>query len=113
MTCERQRESCDFISINEDRPGYITGINNDTLTIRRWDDRGMTADSLAESSIFGGCNYFEIRVLLPSKEVLYTRLPNPKADKTRCAELFKSSEPLRQWRIDNGKGTADYAPGAD
>lgn len=111
LSCYKPDGSCQFLLANEVSPGHVASLGDDTLAIRKWDDREMVADSLDLASQMQGCNYYEIRVLLQSEDVTYTRLPNPKADKKRCDEFFKDSKQLRQWRIDNGKGSYGYVPG--
>lgn len=111
LVCRKERQQCEFQTVNELAPRHVGGLDEETLDIRKWDAREMVADSLGLSSNFEGCNYYEIRVLFDSEDVTYTRLPNPRADKKRCDQLFKNSTPLRQWRIDDGKGAYGYEKG--
>jgi len=113
MTCWKPDKTCKYSQMNEIGPRHVGDLVEDTLTIRKWDKSELVADSLDISSNFVGCNYYEIRVLFDSKDVSYTRVPNPKADKQRCAELFKDSKPLRQWRIADGKAWSGYVKGED
>lgn len=111
MTCWRPDKTCRYVQMNELGSNHVGEPVEETLYVRKWDDVELVADSLDLSSQFNGCNYYEIRVLLKAEEATYTRLPNPKADKARCNELFKDSKPLRQWRIGNGKAWSEYEPG--
>jgi len=113
MTCWRPDKTCNYLQINEIGTNHVGEPIVETLYVRKWDTAELVADSLDLSSEFDGCNYYAIRVLLASKEVTYTRLPNPKSDKKRCASLFKDSKPLRQWRIADGKAWGDYIKGED
>ncbi len=108
LTCFRPNETCKYLYINEISARQVGDIEEEMLYIRKWDANELVADSRDPDATFEGCNYFEIRVLLISKDVTYMRLPNPKADKTRCDQLFKGSKPLRQWRIADGKGWGEY-----
>lgn len=108
LTCMKPKPTCTYVTTEELGPNHIGEPSEELLTIRKWDDKELIADSLDLSSAFQGCNYYEIRVLLVEKQATYTRLPNPKADKARCKQMFQDSEQLRQWRIGNGKGWSEY-----
>ncbi|QIG53907.1 hypothetical protein G6N82_06835 [Altererythrobacter sp. BO-6] len=111
MVCRAERMACDFTSINEVSPGYLGLPLTDTLAVRQWNDREMVADSLVAPGADGPCNYYEVRVIFEGEDVTYTRLPNPEADQDRCKEFYGDGKALRQWRIDDGKGSFDYEPG--
>lgn len=113
LVCRREQRQCEFHTVNELAPRRVGALDEEILDIRKWDDREMIADSLNLSANFEGCNFYELRVFFDSEDVIYTRLPNPNADKKRCEELFQSSKPLRQWRIGDGKGTYGYEKGKD
>jgi hypothetical protein len=102
MTCDKSAMSCSFLFADEIGHNFVGGIDEDILTVRKWDDRELIADSLNLASQFQGCNYYEVRVIFQSEDVTYNRLPNPQADKARCEELMGTSKPFRQWRIDDG-----------
>jgi len=103
MTCYKSDGTCQFLNANELGGGHMGSIFEDSLTIRKWDANEVIVDSLDLSSQFQGCMYYEIRVLLKSEDVTYTRLPNPKADKDRCVEIVGKTQQLRTWRIDDGE----------
>lgn len=111
MSCWADEMNCTFLSVNEISPRLVGIPDTDTLAIRRWTDREMLADSLIETGPMGPCAYYEIRVIFESEDITYTRLPNPQADQERCREFFGGSPVLKQWRIDDGKGSYDYQPG--
>lgn len=111
MTCWRPDSTCQYIQINEIAPNHVGHPVVETLYVRKWDRVELVADSVADKGKFDGCNYYEIRVLFASKDVTYTRLPNLKADKQRCAQLFGNSKAFRQWRIADGKAWGDYVEG--
>lgn len=113
MTCWRPDSTCRYIQINEIGPNHVGQPVDENLYVRKWDRDELVADSSDLSSLFDGCNYYEIRILFASKDVTYTRLPNPKADKQRCARLFENSRPFRQWRIADGKAWGNYVEGED
>lgn len=113
MKCQKREMTCSFLSINELGTGHVGWPSTDTLAIRSWTDKDLLADSLPSSGLVPPCNYYEVRVLFDTEDVTYTRIPNPEADKSRCAELFKSDGSIRQWRIDDGKGVYGYAPGEE
>lgn len=112
MECHKSDMACTFLSINEDQSGQIGFPFIDNLTVRQWTDRELVADSLRETGLRPPCNYYEVRVIFGTKDVAYTRIPNPRADKKSCNELFGSDNRIRQWRIDNGKASYDYEPGS-
>lgn len=103
MSCEKREMTCRFQFANEIDHNFVGSIDEDTLTVRRWDDKELVADSRDLSSAFQGCNYYEVRVIFQTEDVTYNRIPNPTADRVRCEEMFKSSKPFRQWRIDDGE----------
>ena len=111
LTCWRPDKTCKYLHIEEIGSHQVGEIYDELLSVRKWDEKEVVADSLDEASQSGSCNYYEIRVLLKSKDVTYTRLPNPQSDKARCKQLFGDSEPLRQWRIADGKGWGEYSKG--
>lgn len=115
MFCRADEMSCTFLSVNEIAPRLVGLPSTDTLAIRRWTDREMVADSLVETGPMGPCAYYEVRVIFESQDVTYTRLPNAQADQERCREFFDEflggGPALKQWRIDDGKGSYDYQPG--
>lgn len=111
MTCYKPDRNCKVLFADEINHNYVGQIESETLTVRKWDEQELVADSLDLASAFQGCNYYEVRVLLKSEDAIYNRIPNPKADKARCAQMFKSSKPFRQWRIDYGKGWNAYERG--
>lgn len=111
MECWRSQMSCDFTAVNETQPGHIGFPITDQLTVRQWNEREMVADSLLGPEARPPCNYYEIRVIFGTQDVAYTRIPNPKADRESCKELFGSDNSIRQWRIGNGKASYDYTPG--
>lgn len=111
MTCWRPDKTCRYLNVNEISSHQVGDIFDETLNVRKWDAEALVADSLDQASAFQGCNYYEIRVLLKTEVVTYTRLPNPKADKARCKALFPDSKQLRQWRISDGKDWGDYSKG--
>ncbi len=111
MSCWRPEKTCEYMQLNEISTGHVSDPVNDTLKVRKGDEAELIADSLDLSREFNGCAYYEVRVLLKSKQATYTRLPNPKADKARCDELFKDSQPVKQWRIGDGKAWEEYDAG--
>lgn len=111
MKCRKSEMTCSFLSINELTTGHIGWPSTDTLAVRSWSDKDLVADSLPGVGLEPPCNYFEVRVLFDTKDVTYTRIPNPAADQTRCKELFSTDNSIRQWRIDDGKGVYGYVPG--
>ncbi len=111
MTCWRPNGFCQYMNVDEIGPNLIGQINSENLTVRKWDDKELVADSFDISNQYKSCNYYEIRVLLKNKIATYTRLPNQKADLARCKMLFGESQPLRQWRIGDGKSWSGYNPG--
>lgn len=111
MECWRSQMSCTFTTVNETTPGHIGFPFTDQLTIRQWNEREMIADSLLGPDAPAPCNYYEVRVIFGTKDVAYTRIPNPKADRESCKGLFGSDNSIRQWRIGNGRASYDYIPG--
>lgn len=111
MECWRDRMACTFMTINETQGGHIGFPLTDKLTVRQWTERELVADSLLAPEARPPCNYYEIRVIFATKDVAYTRIPNPKADKESCKTLFGSDNSVKQWRIDNGKASYGYSPG--
>lgn len=111
MTCYKPDMNCKVLFADEIIHNFVGQIESETLTVRKWDEQEMVADSLELASVFQGCNYYEVRVLLKSEEAIYNRIPNPNADKARCAKMFKTNKAFRQWRIDDGKGWNSYDRG--
>lgn len=113
MTCWRPEETktCRYYQTNMLSAKQAGEPVDDILYVRKWDDKELVADSLDLSSKFFGCSYYEVRVLLKRQQAIYTRLPNPKADKARCDELFPGSQPIKQWRIGDGKAWGSYHAG--
>lgn len=111
MECWRSSMSCDFMTVNETQPGHIGFPFNDKLIIRQWTERELVADSLLDPATALECNYYEVKVIFGTQNVIYTRIPNPKADREYCKDLFGSDNSIKQWRIDDGKASFGYAPG--
>ena len=111
MTCWRPDKTCHYLQMNELGAHNVGEPVDETLYVRKWDGSELVADSLDLSSEFNGCAYYEIRILLKSQQATYNRLPNPKAVKARCDSLFPGSQPIRQWRIGNGKAWSEYDKG--
>ena len=103
MVCHKEQGSCQFLNANQTGGNSVGTIFEETLYVRKWDANEMVADSLDLSSAFNGCMYYEIRVIFKTEDVIYTRLPNPKAEKDRCVEIVGKTKQFRSWRIDNGE----------
>jgi hypothetical protein len=111
LFCSLKNRTCDVTTLNEISSRYVDGPSTDLLVIRKWTDREMVADSLIDSAGPAPCTYYEIRVVFDSKDVAYTRLPHPKAEQESCAGIYGEGKSLRQWRIDDGKASANYQTG--
>lgn len=111
MICRRETMSCTFLTINEIDPGLIGRPDTDDLTIRKWSEKEMVADSLIEGLPSPPCYYYEVRAVFGTEDVLYTRIPHPKRNQADCKELFAADNKVTQWRIGDGKGSPGYVPG--
>ena len=111
LTCWRPDRTCKYLHIEEIGRNQVGEIDDQLLTVRKWDEEELVTDNLDEALRVGSCNYYEFRLLLKSKDVTYTRLPNAKADRARCKQLFGNSAPLRQWRVADGPGWGEYEKG--
>lgn len=105
-SCYRDRMECIVGALDQIAPRLIGGYFEDTLKIRKWDEREIVADS--EGTDPGQCIWYEIKIDLKTDEIVYTRFPSKQSSRDCSAFVAK----VMRWRIDNGKAWEQNADGS-
>lgn len=106
--CDRTKMSCQFLQMNDLGGKQVGQITEDNLAVRSWTDSEIVADTKGTNAL--QCNYFEIRIYRKTKEIAYTRVPQPQAADERCKEFFGNR--IMRWKIDNGPAWFSNADGS-
>ena len=92
--CYRKDGICQIYTIDQIGHNQVGQIYSDTATIRQWDDKILMADTKGNNP--DQCNYYEIRVYLPTEDISYTRFPQKKDGD--CANYEAK---VVNWKIDD------------
>ncbi len=92
--CNREEGICRIYTIDQIGHNQVGQIYSDYANIRQWDDKILMADTKGTDP--NQCNYYEIRVYLPTEDIFYTRFPQKKDG--NCAN-YESK--VFNWKIDD------------
>lgn len=92
--CDRESGVCRLATLNQIGHRQVSQIYTENITIRRWDETMLVADSKSVNA--PKCNYFEIKIYIPSQDISYTRYP---LKKDGICENFENK--VFNWKIDD------------
>jgi len=92
--CDRESGVCRLATLDQIGHQQVSQIYTESITIRRWDETMLVADSKSVNA--PKCNYYEIKIYIPNQDISYTRYP---LKKDGICENFEYK--VFNWKIDD------------